>query len=221
MGITNFEGGFFIAFEGIDGAGKSSLIKMLNEKICGLGIIAHVTAEPTKNYIGRHIREILSGEREGDEKTIAALFLADRIDHLTNPTYGMMGQLSKGETVISDRYYLSSYAYHVPHVSLDWVIEANSICADLRRPDITFFIDISVEESLRRLTASRDKLDKFENERRITEVRQNYYAAIEKVKTEENIVIIDGQRAPSAVFEEVWNNIDHWMKNKALKQQFM
>jgi dTMP kinase len=214
VGNKIFEGGFFIALEGIDGAGKTSLIKLLNEKISGLGITTHITAEPTKNYIGKHIREILLGEREGDEKTIAALFLADRIDHLTNPTYGMMGQLGKGETVISDRYYLSSYAYHVPHVSLDWVIAANSICAALRRPDLTFFIDISVEESLRRLTASRDQLDKYENERRITEVRQNYYAAIEKVKSEENIIIIDGHRAPSAVFDDVWMYIAQWIENK-------
>jgi dTMP kinase len=209
----HFSGGFFIAFEGIDGAGKSSLIKMLHEKMSQHQIATNVTAEPTKNYLGKHIREILSGDREGDEKTIAALFLADRVDHLTNPGYGMLAQLGKGETVISDRYYLSSYAYHVPHVTLDWVIEANSICAALRRPDLTFFIDISVEESLRRLNASREKLDKFENERRITEVRQNYYAAIEKVKADENIVIIDGERASSEVFEEVWHAVSEWMQN--------
>ncbi len=205
------KGGFFIAFEGIDGAGKSSLIKMIDAKFHAINAKTHVTAEPTKNYIGKHIREILNGEREGDEKTIAALFLADRIDHLTNSAYGILSKLNNGEVVLCDRYYLSSYAYHVPYVTLDWVIQANSICASLRLADITFFINISVEESLRRLTSSRALLDKFENKQRMTEVRANYFNAIEEVKKKENIVIINGEKPQNEVMEEVWLSIEKWL----------
>jgi dTMP kinase len=206
--ISNFENmnkekGIFIAFEGIDGAGKSSLIAKINHAFSESQRGIYITAEPTKNYIGKHIREILIGEREGDEKTIAALFLADRIDHLTHPAYGIIKKLNEGQVVLCDRYYLSSYAYHVPHVTLEWVIEANSVCANLRRPDITFFIDISVDESLKRLTASRDNLDKYENRTRITQVRENYITAIEAVKRDENIIIIDGEKSPDEVFEQV------------------
>ncbi len=204
--------GLFIAFEGIDGAGKSSLIKMLGEKFLTSNFQPYITAEPTKNYIGLHIREILMGEREGDEKTIASLFLADRIDHLTNSQYGILSKLEAGEIVLCDRYYLSSYAYHVPHVTLEWVIEANSICANLRRPDITFFIDISVKESLQRLNSGRTTLDKFENETRISEVRQNYFAAIDIVKSKENIVMIDGEKNQLEVLEVVWREIEEWLK---------
>lgn len=73
-------------------------------------------------------------------KTIAALFLADRLDHLTHSSYGILPFLQGGTHVICDRYYLSSYAYHVPYVSLDWVIRANALCAELKRPDITFLL---------------------------------------------------------------------------------
>jgi dTMP kinase len=194
----------FIVFEGIDGAGKSTLIKMLNDRMIDQGMKTHLTAEPTKNYIGKHIREILTGQREGHEKTIASLFLADRVDHLAHSEYGIIQYLDKDVNVLCDRYYLSSYAYHVPHVTLSWVIDANSICADLRRPDYTFFIDISVEESLRRLTASRAQLERFETLERITQVRANYMAAIDRVKQDENIVIIDGARQIDEVLEDIW-----------------
>lgn len=195
--------GKFIAFEGIDGAGKSSLIKKLNEALLSENHAVHITAEPTKNGAGLLIREILNGQREGDEKTIAALFLADRIDHLTHPQYGMLKFMKEGSHVITDRYYLSSYAYHVPYVTLDWVIEANSICANLRRPDITFYIDITVEESLKRLSAGRNVLDKYENRERITRVRSNYLEAINRVSSDEHIVIINGERPIDEVYHDV------------------
>ncbi len=199
--------GKFFALEGIDGAGKSTLIKALEKKMTDHGKPCHVTAEPTKNHIGKTIRAILTGEMEGDEKTIAALFLADRIDHLTHKEYGMLQYINNGVNVISDRYYLSSYAYHVPHVSLDWVIEANSICAALKRPDITFFIDITVEESLRRLSFGRQQLDRFENENRISTVRKNYMQAIDRVKDQENIIIINGYQTMEQLAEEVWQHM--------------
>ena len=200
--------GKFFALEGIDGAGKSTLIKGLEQRMKEKGLPCHTTAEPTKNHIGRIIRSILSGDQEGDEKTIAALFLADRMDHLTHPEYGMLQYLSNGVHVITDRYYLSSYAYHVPHVSLDWVVAANSVCAQLKRPDITFFIDIPVEVSLARLSAGRQQLDRFENEVRIRTVRDNYWNAIRKVEQEENILIIDGCQSPEVISGEVWQHME-------------
>jgi dTMP kinase len=199
--------GKFIAFEGIDGAGKSTLIKSINEKYLAEGIATHLTAEPTKNYIGTYIREILTGKREGDEKTIASLFLADRIDHITHSEYGILHILEKGIHVLCDRYYLSSYAYHVPYVSMDWVIAANSICAAICRPDMTFYIDIPVEESMKRLSAGRASLERFENVGRITQVRSNYEEAIARVGHEENIIRIDGRRPSEEIANEIYEII--------------
>jgi dTMP kinase len=196
--------GYFFAFEGIDGAGKSSIIKALAEKMDGLKEQCHITAEPTKNHIGKTIRDILLGKTEGHEQVIASLFLADRLDHLLHSDYGMIHFLKEGKHVLCDRYYLSSYAYHVPHVSLEWVIEANSVCAAHRRPDVTFFIDITVEESIRRLTATREVLDKYENVQRISQVHKNYQKAIEAVNDDENIVLINGMQPLHDVIEDVW-----------------
>lgn len=202
--MSSITPGKFIAFEGIDGSGKSTLIRMLNQKLSEINIERHSTAEPTDNHIGTILRRILAGDKEGDERTIAALFLADRIDHLTHSKYGIMQYLSAGVNVVSDRYYLSSYAYHVPYVSLDWVIEANSICAAVKRPDMILFIDISVSTSISRVENRKMGLEIFETRERITQVRQNYLDAIERVKGDENIVIINGEQSVQQVFDEVW-----------------
>lgn len=195
--------GKYIVFEGIDGAGKSTLISKLANHIRSNDEKVRSTCEPTSNPIGSMIRHILSGRIDMSEETIAALFLADRIDHLQNKTNGILKYINSGYHILGDRYYLSSYAYHVPHVSLDWVISANSVCAELLKPDIILYIDISVDESLHRITNNRQELDLFENRERITKVRDNYNTAIQRVKDTENIVIINGEQNPDLVFNDI------------------
>ena len=80
----------FIAFEGIDGSGKSTQVKLLADKLEALGHQVYSTFEPTKSDIGKMIRTIFSGKMEADHKVIAALFAADRLDHLLNKTDGIL-----------------------------------------------------------------------------------------------------------------------------------
>lgn len=195
--------GIFIALEGIDGAGKSTLVSKLKAFYEAQGRRVHTTYEPTGSPIGATLRNILYGRIDADEKTIAALFLADRLDHITNTVNGMKKYYDQGDVVITDRYYLSSYAYHVPHVSLEWVIDANEECRKLMQPDVHLFINISVEESLRRLNLGRENLDKYENEDRITTVHRNYHNAIEHVNKREHIAMINGEQSPDQVCHEI------------------
>ena len=126
----------FIAFEGIDGSGKSTQVKLLTDSLKKAGHKVYSTFEPTDSPIGSVIRNIFKHRIEADHRVIAGLFVADRLDHLLNKTDGILKKLEEGYTVITDRYYFSSYAYHGTHMSLDWVIEANSLSADLLRPDL-------------------------------------------------------------------------------------
>jgi dTMP kinase len=197
--------GKFIVLEGIDGSGKSTIIQKLTKKFNELNWPLHTSSEPTKNPIGSLLRKILTHEISSNEQTIAALFLADRVDHINHPEYGMKQFLDKGVHVICDRYYLSSFAYHVPHVTLDWVVEANSLASDVLIPDLTLFIDISVQTSLDRINSNRTTIDLFETEDRITQVKENYAKAIEKVKHRESIVMINGELDADLVFEKVWD----------------
>src|SRR5262245_51231307 len=99
----------FIAFEGIDGSGKSTQVKLLSEKLKNEGHKVYSTYEPTDSPIGSVIRNIFKHRIEADEKTIAGLFVADRLDHLLNKTNGVLKKIEEGYTVITDRYYFSSY----------------------------------------------------------------------------------------------------------------
>ena len=106
----------FLAFEGIDGSGKSTQSKLLAEKLKEKGLNVYHTTEPTDSPIGAMIRKIFRHEMEADHRTIAGLYVADRLDHLTNSKNGLIKKLEEGYIVISDRYYFSSYAYQLPQL---------------------------------------------------------------------------------------------------------
>ncbi|MEM6696822.1 MAG: dTMP kinase [Bacteroidota bacterium] len=154
------------------------------------------------------IRQVLNREAKMSEKTMAALFLADRLDHIQNEENGMLSLIEQGVTVVSDRYYLSSYAYHSAHVPLDWVIAANGECAKLLRPDLIFFLDITPEASLERIRKSRAFLDLYETEERLTKVRDNYFKAMKKIEAEENIVILDATQEEDVIFEQIKKEVE-------------
>ena len=101
--------GIFIAFEGIDGSGKSTQIQMLTNRIQEEGIRCYQTCEPSGGPIGSLTRQILTGRIKTDNRVIAAMFAADRLDHLLNEVDGIVAKIEDGITVITDRYYFSSY----------------------------------------------------------------------------------------------------------------
>ena len=199
----------FIAFEGIDGSGKSTQVKLLSDNLKKTGFQVYSTCEPTSGPIGSVIRNIFNHRIEADHRTIAGLFVADRLDHLLNKTNGILKKSEEGFAVITDRYYFSSYAYHGAHMSMDWVIEANSLSADLLRPDLNIYIDISPEISMKRLSTGRSSMELFETIENLTLVRDKYFEAIEKLKSKERIFITDGNRSPEIIAAEIWKEISN------------
>ena len=81
--------GSFIVFEGIDGSGKTTQINLLKQKIEALNIKCLETREPSDGPIGVMIRQCLTGRMQMDEAALAALFAADRLDHINNGTNGL------------------------------------------------------------------------------------------------------------------------------------
>lgn len=193
----------FIAFEGIDGSGKSSQIKLLGSNLQNLGEDVYLTAEPTNGPIGKMIRDIFSNKIPADQHTIAALFVADRIEHIVGMPDGMKSQLEMGKTVLTDRYYLSSYAYHGTHIDMDWVIECNRKAVDFLKPDIHLFIDVDPEESMLRIRQSRNNIEMYETLENLKKVRNKYFEAFDKCSKTENIVIINGNQPQEMVAKEI------------------
>jgi dTMP kinase len=185
----------FIAFEGIDGSGKSTQVKLLSDYLRQSGHKTYCTFEPTNSPIGSVINNIFNHRIEADHRVIAGLFVADRLDHLLNKTNGILKKMEEGFTVITDRYYLSSYAYQGAHMPMDWVIQANSPSAELLRPHLNIYIDITPEESMHRINRERSSVELYETLENLKKVRDRYLEAIKKVGGEEEIFIVDGRLA--------------------------
>jgi len=141
--------GCFIVFEGIDGSGKSEQYGRLTERLKkDYDVLA--TAEPTKGMpIGNLIRQVLYGNEETSEESLALLFAADRVDHTEKK---IKPALEDGKVVISDRYVYSSLAYQSrgmnKELDLDWVKTINRYALE---PDVVIFLDITPEEGQKRL----------------------------------------------------------------------
>jgi dTMP kinase len=144
---------------------------------------------------------------EADERVIAALFAADRLDHLLNKTNGIIKKMEEGYTVITDRYYFSSYAYHSVHMPMEWVIETNSLSADLLRPDISIYIDMDPELSMKRLNSGRSTIELYETLDNLTLVRKKYMEAFELLKAREHVFITDGNQPVEAIAAAIWKEI--------------
>jgi dTMP kinase len=119
--------------------------------------------------------------------------------------------LEDGYTIITDRYYFSSYAYQGTHMPLEWVIEANSLSADLLRPDLNIYIDISPEAGMERLKSERSAIELYETVENLQNVRTKYNEAIEMLKLKENVFVIDGNRAPHVIAAEIWSEVSNKM----------
>lgn len=203
-------GGKFIAFEGIDGSGKSTQIEYLTEKFKKENIYYYTTMEPTDSPIGSLIHQIMTGRVKTDNKVIAALFVADRLDHLLNDLNGLKAKIDEGITVISDRYYFSSYAYHSVDMPMEWVIQANDQCKQILKPTATVFIDVDPDTAIERIAKNRFHQELFEKKSRLVKVREKYFESFEKEKSEENIIIVDGNRSQEEIAKEIWNKISEY-----------
>lgn len=200
--------GKFIVFEGIDGSGKTTQIKLLMQKLAELGLHCYETREPTDSPIGSLIHQILTGRTIADNKVLASLFIADRVDHILNNTDGILKKINDGITVISDRYYFSSYAYNGVDLDMDWVINANSISSDILRPTFTIFLDVPVQKALERIQSNRFHTELFEKEERLLKVRENYFKAFDKLKHLETVKIINADADPQTVADRIWQVVE-------------
>ena len=202
--------GRFIAFEGIDGSGKSTQIVRLARRIRSLGQGCYETREPTDGPIGSLVHQIMTGRVKADNRAVACLFAADRVDHLVNETNGILPLLKQGTHVLTDRYYFSSYAYHSVDMDMDWVIQANAQAAGILRPTATVFIDVTPDVSLERIARNRFHTELYETRERLTRTRDLYYRAFEKEKEHENIIILDGNLDEDSLEAALWEKVKHY-----------
>lgn len=202
----------FIVFEGLDGTGKTTQIKILAEYIRAKGEEVALTCEPTAHPTGRLIRRVLSGEVTATPWSLAALFLSDRIVHNTNCEDGIEKMLSEGKTVISDRYYYSTFAYQGHEADLEWTMKMHSDCPEIRKPDLVLFLTMSPEKCIERIRANRpdEAIEIYENTESLTKISRQFDAVFEKLKDSENIVYIDADGTVEEVSARLFEAYDKY-----------
>ena len=207
----------FVVFEGIDGSGKSTqaaqLVKTLHSD---LEKAALLTAEPTRSQLGSMIRgELVWGcdpdlERNYlDDYAMALLFQADR-------TYHLLGEirpaLSADIIVVCDRYVLSSMAYQTTDEQKMSVVHALNEHFD--KPDITFYLDVSVSEAIRRMSTRAQAKEKFETETQLRRIRYRYDKAIDLVGDEHHVVRINAEQSPEIIASEILEHLSMKLINR-------
>ena len=144
--------GLFIAIEGGDGAGKSTQVKLLQEKLESLGHQVLVTREPGGSPIAEKIRHVvLDVANLGlNERAEALLFAASRAEHVAST---IQPALDAGRTVISDRYMDSSIAYQgiARGLGLEHIRDLNLWATNNLVPDLTIILDVDAEHGLNRV----------------------------------------------------------------------
>ena len=141
--------GFFIAFEGGDGAGKSTQVKLLASALQGKREVV-ITREPGGSDVAEHIREVLLNPNHRiDGMTEALLFAAARADHVSKV---IRPALERNHVVISDRFVDSSIAYQgvARKLGIEMVRELNMIATNNLVPDLTIVLDVTTDAGLAR-----------------------------------------------------------------------
>jgi dTMP kinase len=188
----------FIVLEGLDGAGTTTQAAKLLGHCTQRGVAGFLTNEPTSGPIGAFIRRLLTSKEPGPdgspyrppESSMALLFAADRLAHSRE----IASRLASGELVICDRYVFSSMAYQTLDRSIkpEWVVEINRGCAI---PDLTVFLDVPVDECLRRLSRRAGERAIYETKPLLDAIANNYHRLMAHYQTNYGRVVrLDGTR---------------------------
>ncbi len=204
--MEDFMRGYFVSFEGPDGAGKSTVLKeVLNQIGSELKTQYLVTREPGGSKIAEKIRDIIldPSKDKMDNKTEALLYAASRSQHVEEI---IRPALKEGKVVFSDRYVDSSLAYQGAgrDLGIQEVKQINDFATDKLDPDLTFFLDLAPEVGLKRIEKLRPgQEDRLEQEN--LAFHKKVYAGFLKVKEmyPERFVTVDATQPIDQVVAQV------------------
>jgi dTMP kinase len=183
-----------IAVEGIDGAGKTTQVRLLAQALERLGERVVTSKEPTDGPWGRKLRESAATGRLSPDEELQA-FVNDRIEHVRTL---IQPALEAGETVILDRYFYSTISYQGSRGG-----DITELKARMEQiapvPDLVFLLDLPPAEGIRRISESRnERPNEFEKIETLTRVREAFNSI-----PEPRLVRIDGGQTVEEVHEAV------------------
>ena len=191
--------GLFIAFEGGDGAGKSTQVGLLREALEAAGRIVTVTRQPGGTPLGQQIRDLVLHGDHVAPRAEALLFAADKahhVDQLIRPA------LRAGQVVLTDRYTDSAVAYQGAgrELGAQEVHDLNMWAVDDLVPDLTVVVDVPAAEGRRRRGEVHDRLE-AEADTFHEAIRAHYLAMAQG--NPQRYLVVDGTQSPDATLEQV------------------
>jgi dTMP kinase len=201
--------GRLVVLEGIDGAGTTTHVARLADRLRDSGVQVHPTHEPSDGPVGTLIRQVLTGRlvvpggRAPAWATMALLFAADRMDHFESEIEPF---LATGAVVLSDRYDASSLAYQSVSSGADagnaveWIRTLNRY---VRRPDLTIVLDVSPEVAAHRRSRRGDGAQLYDqNEVQCALAR--FYKNLAEHMPGDRIALVDGVGSVDDVHGRIW-----------------
>jgi dTMP kinase len=197
----------FITFEGLDLAGKTTQIDLLQSHLAKSGKTVRVLREPGGTNIGEKIRTLLldRGHLVMTDLSEVFLFSASRAQLVREV---ILPALERGEVVVCDRFYDSTTAYQGwgRGIPIDAIHTINRTATGGLKPDATFFLDISLEEmESRRIAAGKGKDRMESNTREFYERVRNGYLDI--ARTESRFVVLDGLLPENKLHSQIWERV--------------
>lgn len=191
--------GKLIAFEGIDGSGKTTVSTRAYQAVKSKGTQVVYTFEPTYSKVGGIVHLMLNGDIEASREFQALMFAADRVNHFQTE---IGPELEAGRHVMADRYVHSSIAYQGTLLNdEEWVRIINK---NVPAPDLAIYIDIEPKTGLKR----RGKRSIFEKPDLLGNVRATY----KKMVAAGELVEVDGSKPEDEVFDEVWKLVSNELR---------
>jgi len=204
--------GKFITFEGIEGSGKTTQIKLVKEILESKGLTVICTREPGGTKIGDKIRDVLldPSNKEMNPLTELILYEASRAQHLEEL---IKPALKNGVIVLCDRFSDSTIAYQgaARKIASSTLIDIDKIATGGLKPDLTIVLDIDPKEGLKRAN-KRGKLDRFEQEEISfhERVRKGYLDLAKKEPA--RVKLVDGSRSPTVIHKDIATLLNHLLK---------
>jgi dTMP kinase len=205
--------GLFITFEGPEGSGKSTQLRLLAERLRDTGRAVLETAEPGGTPIGLQIRRVLLDAKNIELCPVAELLLmfaarAQNVDQWILPA------LAKGTIVLCDRFTDSSLVYQgiARGLGSDMVYEVDRIACRGLVPILTLVIDIDVETGLARAKSRNDRAQDVETriDQQSVRFHEQVREAYRRLAEDEShrVRLIDGNRLPAEVAADVWRQVE-------------
>lgn len=201
--MKKIENGFLISIEGIDGSGKSSLAKNMHQLLKEYNCV--LTKEPGGTPLGEKIRSILlQSDAVMCAKAEFLLFAASRAEHFEKL---VIPALKDGSIVISDRMADSSAVYqgYARGLSIEIIDSVNKWAMNNVKPNLTFYLKLSVPEALNRIKKRNLALTTFEQEEAF--IHKTLAGFEELFKNRDNVVILDAIESPEALAEQAVEEI--------------